>query len=186
MEAFEKKTLSEIYESGNKEDEALYFSYLASLETSKIAKDIIERYEGASIEEIYNRRLQAEEEITSQVIFPGQMVILYPNIKERRAKDFITCDFSAGIIYPGSLYVSYRPLLDNLTTKETYVLKRTIKVEAGHYTDLPTTIQEFEGLELKMQMSYESDFSDNTGIEYSHLSQRTGGEFVLQKLKRRK
>ena len=28
-----------------------------------------------------------------------------------------------------------------------------------------TTIQEFEGLELKMQMSYESDFSDNTGIE---------------------
>ncbi len=186
MKAFEQKTLSEIYESGNKEEEALYFSYLASLETSKIAKNIIERYEGEPIDVIYNKILQAEEDITSQVIFPGQMVIFYPNIKERKAKDYITCDFSAGIIYPGSIYISYRPLLDNLTTKETYVLKRTIKVETGHYTDLPTTIQEFEGLELKMQMSYDRDVYDNSGIEYSHLNQRTGGQFLLQKLKRRR
>lgn len=63
-----------------------------------------------------------------------------------------------------------------------YVLKRTLKVESGHYTDLPTTIQEFEGLELKIQQ--QAPFDDSR-IDYSHLSQRTNGGLILQKLKRR-
>lgn len=183
MKAFEEKSLAEILSSNIKEERDMYFQALADLTTNRISREIIKKYEGYPISYIYRQIEIAEAEVTSGIIFPGDIVILYPNIKEQKAKNFITCDFSAGIIYPGSIYVSYRPLLDNLTRKETYVLKRTLKVETGHYTDLPTSIQEFESLELKMQMP--SNY-DNSGIEYSHLSQRMGGEFILQKLKRRK
>lgn len=183
MKALEEKTLSEILMAGSKEEKDAYFQALADLSTNRISRLIVEKYEGYSIYEIYRRIQEEEDKVTSTQIFPGDIVILYPKIIERKAKDFITCDFSAGIIYPGSTYISYRPMLDNLTSRETYVLKRTIKVESGFYTDLPTTIQELEGLEIKMQT--DARFDDK-GIEYSHLNQRMGGEFVLQKLKRRK
>ena len=101
-------------------------------------------------------------------------------MKEQRAKKEITCDFSGGIIYPGSFYVSFRPLLKNIETGDAFVLKRTLKVETGYSYDLPTTIQELENLAIKIKLEQNED-----GISYGHLSQRIGGALEFQKLKRR-
>lgn len=183
MKPFEEKTLEEILLTEDKASEEEYYAALSSLKASKIAQDIVDRYTGESIDFIWRKVMEEEQAYTSEIIFPGDLIRFYPNIKEQRAKTYITCDFSGGIIYPGSLYVNYRPLLDNISTGERYVLRRTIKVESGYYHELPTSISEFESLEQRMQLEIARD---STGIEYSHFSQRMGGELVLQKLKRRK
>lgn len=182
MKEFEEKTLSEIMLEENQQAVEKYHKIIESFAVNRVARPIVEWYKGEPIIEIYNRVIEAEQEVTSNVLFPGDLVFLYPCIEERHAKDYITCDFSAGIIYPGSLYLSYRPLIENISTGDVYVLNKTLKVESGHYTDLPTSIQEFESLGLKImqQAPY-----DESRIDYSHLNQRTGGELLLQKLKRR-
>lgn len=182
MKELEEKTLEEIIASGSQEEYERYYAYLDSMKTNAFYRDIVERYEGESIETITYKIMDEEQEYLSDYFCPGDFVVIYPGIKEQRAKGYITCDFSAGIIYPGSLYINYRPLIKNITSGETYVLSKTLKVETGHGYDLPTTIRELESLNYKIMM--ETDH-DNTGIQYSHLSQRVGGEIQLQKLKRR-
>lgn len=182
MKEFEEQTLEEIFSTKSESAVEKYYQLLASLKSTSISRDIVDYYEGHSIDFIYRKIVEEEQSYTSDILFPGDLVILYPNIKEQRSKNFITCDFSGGIIYPGSFYVNYRPMLDNITTKTTYVLRRTIKVETGYASELPTSIAEFEDLERRMQLEIEHDA---TGINYSHLNQRMGGELILQKLKRR-
>ena len=182
MKELEEKTLDEIIESGSQEDLKKYYEYLESMKTNTFYKDIVESYEGMSIADISYKILEEEQEYISDYYSPGDFIMFYPRIKEQRARDYITCDFSAGIIYPGSYYINYRPLIRNVTSGETYVLSKTLKVETGHSYDLPTTIRELESLNYKIMMETEHD---NTGIQYSHLSQRVGGEIQLQKLKRR-
>ena len=81
------------------------------------------------------------------------------------------------------MYINYRPMIHNITSGETYVLQRTIKVEMGYGYDLPRSISELEALDNKLHIE---DYDDNSGIHYSHLSQCLGGEILLQKLKRRR
>ncbi len=181
MKPFEECTLDEL--SHDKQLVKQYYEYLESMKTTPFYKGIVESLEGKSILEIMYSIQEEEQAYMSEEFFPGDIVFMYPRIEERRAKKQITCDFSAGIIYPKSLYVNYRPMIYNVTRGETYVLKRTIKVETGYWQDLPTTIKELESLELKLQID---GYEDNSGIEYSHLSQRLGGTISLQKLKRRK
>lgn len=183
MKELEEKTLDEIIASGSKEDLEKYYAYLDSMKTSSFYRELVESFEGDSIEEITYKIMEAEQEYRSEVFFPGDLAFFYPNIKEQRAKNFITCDFSAGIIYPGSMYINYRPMIHNITSGETYVLRRTLKVEMGYGYDLPRSIAELESLDNKLHID---DYDDNSGIHYSHLSQCLGGEIILQKLKRRK
>lgn len=183
MKAFEEKKLEEIAVSGNKEDIENYYSALAGIKTNPIATSVVDSMEGESIASIWQEVFEAEQEYTSQNFFPGDLAIMYPNIQERHARNPITCDYSAGIIYPGSLYINYRPLIRNLSTGECYVLKRTLKVETGYQYNLPTTIAELEALDIRLQID---NYEDSSGIEYSHLSRRLGGKIILQKLKRRK
>ena len=183
MKELEEKTLDEIIASGSQEDLEKYYAYLDSMKTNSFYRDIVESYEGASIAEITYKIMEEEQAYRSEIFFPGDIIMFYPQIKEQKARSFITCDFSAGIIYPGSLYVNYRPMLHNITTGETYVLQRTIKVETGYSYDLPRSIVELESLDNKLRIE---DYDDNSGIHYSHLSQCLGGEIYLKKLKRRK
>ena len=96
-----------------------------------------------------------------------------------RSKTFKICDFSGAVISPGSIYTSYRPLLDNMTTNERYILSRTIKVEIGYRNELPTNIHELEALEQNMFLE-----TFNNGIDFNHFSIQMGGQITLQKLKK--
>ena len=186
--AFEEKSLSELELEENPTLIALYDQALADMGNDQITKDIVDRYYGDSIVSIYSQVEKQQYEYmahnTSTTLFPGEIVRVYPGITNPKAKKIITCDFSGARIYPGSLYVSYRPMIKNIYNGNAYVLSRTIKVETGYEWNLPTTIAGIEALNDKIRTADYRDCED--GIDYSHLSQRTGGELVFKLLKRRK
>ncbi len=181
MKSIEEMSIEEIIATNNSELLKLYKSELENLKTDKIFQRFLSDYNGCSLIEIYEAISQIELSLQSELFFPGERIIMYPRIKEQKARSLITCDFSGGIIPPGSLYSSFRPLLKNIDDNTAYVLTRTIKVENGYTYDLPRDLHSFEGLALKVAQNAE----DYNGINYGHLSQRIGGEFTFQKLKRR-
>ena len=109
--------------------------------------------------------------------FLGDIVLLHKSIKEYHAKTSMICDFSANLIKKGGLYLNYRPMLENLTTKKVYVLKRSIRVEPAYFDFLPTNIVDLEELNYKMKLQVQDNY-----IDYSHLNQVMGGELVLRRL----
>ncbi len=176
----EKMTLEELQKSHHRFLNE-YMQFISSMKNDRIGKKVIEDYYGYPLEKIAQEITEREEEIRSRLIFPGDLILFYPNITEQKSKVQRTCDFSGGIIHPGSLYIRYRPLLDNISRNEKYVLKHTICVESGYTYDLPTTISEFE--ELEQNMITEKLDSE---IDFNHLNAQMGGAFYLTKLKARK
>ena len=182
MKLLEEKTLDEILLMNNKTEIEQYHQELKNLSTNRLNKRIVDNLYGESIEYIWSKIFQEEEQIRSILFFPDDLVLMYPNKKEMHTKNFITCDFSGALIYPGSLYINYRPFIENITNNERYVLKRTLKVEPAYESELPTTIKELELLQQNIWLEIE----DSSGINYSHLGQSIGGDLILQKLQRRK
>ena len=173
-------TLDEILSLNNKKIYETYLKELDNLKTNRITKQIVERMYGESINKIYEAILKEETINTSMDsdFFFGDIVLLHESIKEYHAKTSMTCDFSTNLIKRG-LYLNYRPMLENLTTKKVYVLKRSIKVEPAYFDLLPTNITELEELNYKMKLQIEDNY-----IDYSHLNQVMGGELVLRRLKK--
>lgn len=176
MESIENMTLEEINSLNNQQLTHQYFRILETLQENRIDKQIINKMMGRSIFNIYNEITKEKSNMLSHYFFPGDLVIMHPGLKERIAKKTYTCSFSGARISPGSLYINYRPLIENLTSKNVYVLKKTINVEVGYEYNLPTTIDKLEQIALNMTVVE----------EYSELSQQMGGSIQLQKLKRRK
>ena len=171
-------TLDEILVLNNKKLYKTYLKELETLKTNRIAKQIVERMYSESINKICEAILKEETINTSMDsdFFLGDIVLLHESIKEYHAKTSMTCDFSTNLIKRG-LYLNYRPMLENLTTKKVYVLKRSIKVEPAYFDLLPTNITELEELNYKMKLQIEDNY-----IDYSHLNQVMGGELVLRRL----
>ena len=172
-------TLDEILSLNNKKIYETYLKELETLKTNRIAKQIVERMYGESINKIYEAILKEETINTSMDsdFFLGDIVLLHESVKECHTKTSIACDFSANLIKKGGLYLNYRPMLENITTKKIYVLKRSIKVEPAYFDLLPTNIRELEELNYKMKLQIEDNY-----IDYSHLNQVMGGELVLRRL----
>ena len=176
MEKFEDLDLEEIYKLNKSEYIKQYFIVLKQLKNNRVSKKIVESLYGKSLATIYQEIMRAVEELKSYLISPGDLIILYPNIKEYKSKNFKTCDFSGAIIHPGSLYISYRPLLENITKKESFVLKKTLHVETGYIYRLPTEIGELETLEQKMILE-----SSDQEINFNHFNNQMGGHLLFQK-----
>ncbi len=121
-----------------------YNRILKELNTDYIAGSIIERNYGKSIDDIYNLIQYAYLDYTSQNWFSGDVIFVYPNIKEVRARKPHTTIYGAQIGL-GSLYINYQALLVNTSRKAKYVLKRPLNFEIGD--DLPMNILELEKLE---------------------------------------
>ena len=132
MKVLEEMTQAELEKSDNPEYIGQYFTIVNQLKNNRVSKKLLEELQGEPIATIYQELMSEEEKFRSHSLFPGDLIMMYPNIKEQRSKGFKTCDFSGAIIHPGSLYVSYRPLLDNITTNERFVLARTLHVETGY------------------------------------------------------
>lgn len=181
MKELEEYNLEEIILLNDKELYETYLKEVELLRKTPLGKEITEKMYGYSLIDIYKKIQQEEEKIRSYLFFPNQLIKFYPSKKENHAKNSLTCDFSGSIIKKGSLYISYRPLLINISTSEKYVLKRTIKVESGYCYDLPENIQELENLYENMK----AEENANDGIDYSHFNQRMGGQILLQKLQRK-
>ena len=180
MDHLEQYTLEEIKISKNKKDIYQYNKELLSLETNRISKKIVKEMYGSSILEIISKIEEEEFRNKSFDYFPGDLVLLHLGLAEKRSKKFFTCDFSETIIRPNDLYINYRPLVENLTTRNVYVLKRSIKIEPGYIDYLPRNIQELE----MMQTNIRIEKNDNI-VDFSTLNREIGGDLELQKLKRR-
>lgn len=126
----------------------------------------------------YYQLLEYEQENRSNYFFPNDFIAFYPNISEQKCRKEIICDFSGARISKGQLYISYRPLIENLDRKETYVLKRTIKCDTFYGDILPKNMFELERLnELVLNHNIiDTDFN----IEQF----RYKGEIELLKLKK--
>ncbi len=184
--SFDEMTLNEIEICGNKELVLRYDQEIDSMEVDDISRMVINKKYGKSLmdiaREIERARVEFEMKHRSEILFPNELVEVYPRIREGHAKREITCDFSGARIKKGSLYVRYRPLVWSISKGDAYVLSRTIKVEFGYEYDLPNNIVELEALNDKML----SHADNNDGINYDHLYWQMGGELEFQKLKRRK
>lgn len=100
MKELEEMTLSELKKLGNAKILEQYFIIVNQLKSNKMGKRIVKEEEDRAIEEIYNELTSYEEKIRSHSLFPGDLILLYPSIKEKKSKSLKTCDFSGGIIYP--------------------------------------------------------------------------------------
>ena len=178
MKIFEEMTLEEMPEVFKKR----YIEEINLMASNKLAKEIINRNYGKSLIDIYHILESSLVDYKSELFFPGEYMKLYCRIEERKTKTQISCDFSSGIIFPGSIYIPYRPLLKNIETNESYVLSPALKVDYYFATDLPQNIREFEELTYKMLAEKE----DSSGIDYNHLNSVVGGDFTFQKLKSRR
>lgn len=177
MKFLENLTLEEIKLLENQRLLDEYHQVLKSLKTNRITKEIVDDLMGKSLITILTKIEQEEENYRSHEFFPGDLAILYPNVCEMRSRNYKTCDFSGAVIHPHSLYISYRPLIENITKKEVYVLKKTLHVEVGYAYNLPENIMQLESLNYNIEQQNE----DNE-INFSHLHQVTGGSITLQKL----
>ena len=121
-----------------------YDRILDELNTDYIANNIIQRYYGRPLDEIYGRIQQAYTEHTSYNWFSGDLILLYPSIHERIASkpyDSIHNSYIAN----GQTYINYNALLVDKTRNTKYVLRRSLKFELSD--ELPHTIIELEDLE---------------------------------------
>jgi hypothetical protein len=121
-----------------------YDRILDELNTDYIANDIIQRYYGKPLDEIYARIQEAYIEHTSYNWFSGDIVLLYPSFSERHAiKPYSTV--TNAYINKNQTYINYHALLINKSNNTKYVLKHSLKFELGD--ELPHTIVELEDLE---------------------------------------
>ena len=176
--------LDEIYRKGNKEELLLLRKGLIKgLECDRISRKIILDNSSLSVNELEELLESVYIDSTSSFYFPGDLCLFYPKIVEYRTKVVRTCDISSSIIMPGSFYYNYRPMIDNLTTGKTYVLKRSIQTEVGYYDFFPQTLYEFEELSMKLGSSFEVE---DTDYNYYDLSKRLGEYLPLVELKKGK
>lgn len=179
MKELEDMTLDELKKLKVPEYVEQYYTIINQLKDNRISKRVLEKLQGEPITKIYEELMSEEENVRSHSFFPGDLVLVYPNIKEQKSKNFKTCDFSGAIIHPGSLYISYRPLLENITTNEKFVLERTIHVETGYLYNLPRRIDELEALEQDMILE-----TPGQEIDFNHFNNQMGGHLPLKKLKK--
>jgi hypothetical protein len=114
--------------------------------------------------DIYN----SEFKNTSTVIFPGDIVLFYPRIREAISTKNITCDIQGSVIYPGSYFIEYRLFLDNITNKKCYVLEKSIITELGYRNILPANLHEFEEWVRNTDNSYTIQ-KDDSNINFYGL-----------------
>ncbi len=117
----------------------------------------------------------------SKDYFPNCLVAFYPYIRESHSKEEITYDISTNLIGRGQLYINYRTLIENIETKEAFVLSKTIKCEVNYQDLLPTNILEFERFNYQI-MNYECFRNSEISLDHLHYSQ--GGKLKLVKLKK--
>ncbi len=157
---------------------------LEQLAINRIARKIINEYYSYSIYDIIELIEKNEMEIRSQLIFPDDLVYVYPKFKQYKAKKTLICDISGAVIPIGSDYCYYSALIENISRNEKYVLKRPIKVELGYEYILPDNIHDFEILDFNLRNAYNFNSDDNQ-VDYYNMSLRVGEGLILQKVKGR-
>ncbi len=164
-----------------KEFHQFYDATLQEWDQNRLIHHIILSHYGKSLYEIENLIQDQLLLHTSLSFFPNDVVLLYPSFpRVLKARTSTLCQISGSIIMKNSEYLYYRPILDNLSNGQTYVLTNSIKAELGYSDFFPSTIFEFEQLNDKLNNSYEVE---DESYNYYDISQRIGEGLSIKKLK---
>lgn len=121
-----------------------YDKMLSELNTDVIADRVIKNNYGKPIYDIYNMIQLEYIKHTSYNWFNGDIVLVYPSIKETKSKKHYDSMHGAYISL-NSLYINYHALLVNITNGNRYVLTKPLRFELGD--NLPMNISDLEELE---------------------------------------
>ena len=121
-----------------------YNRMLRELNTDAIASSVIKKNYGEPIDKIYDLIQMEYIKHTSCSWFSGDVVLLYPSIKEVRSKKYYET-IHENYIDINSLYINYHALLVNVTSGSKYVLEKPLRFELND--NLPKNIIDLEELE---------------------------------------
>jgi len=183
MSQMENYWLSKINEIKEEEVKQQYQSLYENLKNSRYFRNITPDFEKISISSLLDKLEKEIENMTSFYTFPNQRVSFYPTFRERKSTKHITCAFSNSVIKKGSLYCNYRPLLDVIDSKRTFVLDKSLKVEIGYLSELPTTIHEFDDFSEKVENYWNYP---NEPLDYEAINYYLGGTVRLLELRKEK
>lgn len=187
MKAVEEYTLEEINEIEDVEFrnrlQKFYQEKRLELGSTPFLRRVINGHPNCSIVNLQYLLDSECLECTSFYNFPNQQVYFYPTVRECQSKSDIACAFSGGKIKKGSVYYCYRPLLDVVDSGKRYVLRKTLKLETMYFSDLPTTIQEFDDFAIKVENYW---LYPNERLDYECLNYYFGGSVGLLGLGKRK
>ena len=185
MKAVEEYTLEEINKIEDLEVrnqlQRFYREKRLELGDTPFSKRIVKSYSNCSISDLESILHAAYLEHTSFHHFPDKQIFFYPRTREHQAEFNTTCAFSGGKISKGSFYCCYRPLLDVVDSGRTYVLSKTVKLETAYFSDLPTTMQEFDDFTQKIENYWNYQ---NERLDYEQLNYYFGGSVELLELRK--
>ena len=121
-----------------------YNKLLEKLNTDIIARRVINLNKNKPIDKIYELIELAYMKNTSRYWFQGDIVLLYPIIKEVKSRKEYETIYGAHI-GKNMLYIYYQALLLDLFSKKKYVLEKAVRFEVGD--ELPMNIFDLEELE---------------------------------------
>ncbi|MCI8588648.1 MAG: hypothetical protein HFG40_03245 [Bacilli bacterium] len=186
VKKMEEYRLSEISQIEDQEERRIiqqfYDEKVKELIDTPFLRRVYHNYSDCSISELESIIYGEFLEKTSFYHFPNEQVYFYPAIREQKSEFNTTCCFSGSIIKRDSFYYCYRPLLDVITRGKVYVLKKTLKLETAYFSDLPTTISEFDIFTQKVENYW--NYS-NEAIDYEQLNYYLGGSVELLELKKK-
>lgn len=151
-----------------------YHDFYFSMFETPVLQKLMAPYYGSSLDKLFEKFDVLKASMTSLNLFPGDLVQFYSWYKTYQSKTFFVDDLGC-CIFPKTRYLSYRPMLWNLTTNVRYVLKRTLKVEEASIEILPTTLLQFEVLDQNIRIREEEP--------YLTLCKQYDNGFVLQRLR---
>ncbi|MDE5587085.1 MAG: hypothetical protein K2I72_01785 [Bacilli bacterium] len=187
MKALEEYTLEEINKIEDLELrrnlQKFYQQKILELGNTPFSRRVIKNFPGFSIMTLQSILQSEYLECTSFYHFPNKQVCFYPSIHEYKSEFNTTCAFSGGPIKKGSFYYCYRPLLEVVDSGKKYVLRKTLKLETMYFSDLPTSIQEFDDFTTKVEHYW---LYPNERLDYECLNYYFGGSVGLLELGKRK
>ncbi len=155
----------------------LYYNDLKEIIKDKKTEIVSFIKDNESLENIYNNIEEFYDSLKSNIIFNGDYVRFYPNIRIFKSQIEITCHFSGSIIRKNQEYCNYYPLLYNISKKKSYKLNKRIKCEIGYFYNLPTTLHDFELFYNNLENSYNLI---NDDLNYYDISSNLGDYKILQ------
>lgn len=126
-------------------------------------------------------------EHTSHYLFPNSLISFYPQVREYTASCDLVCNLSGAKIKKGSLYYTYHPFMENLTTGKVYSIRKNIKAELGFIDLFPQDLVTYEDWYYKIKNAY---YLNDEKIDFYSLSCECGEDclepYLLGNKKRKK
>ena len=126
-------------------------------------------------------------EHTSNYLFPNSLISFYPQVREYNASRDLVCNLSGARIKKGSLYYTYHPLIEDLSTGKVYTIKKQIKAELGYIDYFPQNLATYEDWYYKIKNAY---YVNDEKIDFYGLSSECGENclepYLLSSGKKRK